>query len=203
MNMQFLKQTGVNLNQPWTGVLEELQEKNVILLDRIGTCQDKEQLWKLQHVQQQIESLCEEIDQLLSTGVSLDPPKADQTAAAKPKERAAAAPAAPKAAKAAASAGVKENTPANPVPKADGPAVSAKMQEAMAHYTTGKRPPAIDFRLDKSGKILEKYIGGGGDVVIPEGIEEIAPSAFSLGSEIYSVKFPKSLKWIGERDFYK
>lgn len=46
------------------------------------------------------------------------------------------------------------------------------------------------------GGVLMEYFGDGGDVVIPEGVEEISPMAFE-DAGIRSVKLPRSLKRIG------
>ena len=220
MGMEFLRYTGIDLNQPWEKVLEELQMKNVSLLDRIGTCQDKEQLGKLQYVQQQVEALCEEIDRIVSTGVSLEPPKGSQ---AKPEEPTVPAPPAPAVTAAAKPAESASTVPVEPVPPAPEPAkVPAAPAESAPAKPQSEEPeseeqaagermkkvlarqqaaPRVEFRLGGGGKILEKYTGDGGDVVIPEGVEEVGPRAFSMESSVYSIRFPQSLKWIGDHAF--
>ena len=50
---------------------------------------------------------------------------------------------------------------------------------------------ASDFVI-KDG-VLKKYIGPGGDVVIPEGVTEIDWSAFSDCSSLTSVTIPQSV----------
>ena len=56
-----------------------------------------------------------------------------------------------------------------------------------------------DFEID--GTILTGYSGEGGDVIIPEGVKEIAAKAFYGNSKITSVSFPDSLEVIGEAAF--
>lgn len=196
MDMQLLKQLKqmeVNFNQPWTAILKELQEKNVSLLDRIGTCQDEEQLGKLQRLQSQVESLCGEVDQLLSTGMSLEPPKTDNAATGQ------GGTVTPQAAAGMKTGGNAQSAPV--APKAAGAAVSDKMGDAMSHYVAKQNAPKSSFQLDSSGKILEKYTGDGGDVVIPQGITEIQSDAFRKCATLKSVTFPSSLRWIGTSAF--
>lgn len=175
MNMEFLKLTGVNLNQPWTAILEDLQKININLLDRIGTCQDKEHLWKLKQVQEQVESICVEIDQRLSTGVSLEPTKANNAAVAAESEKRKLSVSEALAAKTAKSTKVEGKAPSPPVtptadgvvesakaeestssvsasPKADG-AVSDTMKNAMSNYMATQSAPKSEFKLDSTGKI--------------------------------------------------
>lgn len=62
-------------------------------------------------------------------------------------------------------------------------------------------PLPSDFRLDSSGKIVLRYIGSGGDVVIPDGITEIGDRAFNVSSAVISVTVPKGVVWLGNSAF--
>ena len=57
-----------------------------------------------------------------------------------------------------------------------------------------------DMLLSGDGKTVYKYLGDGGRVIIPEGVEVIAPSAF-FEAPVTSVEFPQTLREIGERAF--
>lgn len=57
-----------------------------------------------------------------------------------------------------------------------------------------------DMLLSGDGKTVYKYLGDGGRVIIPEGVEVIAPSAF-FEAPVTSVEFPQTLHEIGERAF--
>ena len=59
---------------------------------------------------------------------------------------------------------------------------------------------ASDFRITKTG-CLTKYVGPGGDVVIPEGVTEIGYAAFYNNYDIKSVKFSGGLTKIGAQAF--
>ena len=48
---------------------------------------------------------------------------------------------------------------------------------------------------------LEKYIGEGGDVIIPDEVEEIAPNAFEHCVSLVSVFIPNNVYRIGEYAF--
>ena len=158
MDVRLLKLSGVDLNQSWEKVLEELQMKNVSLLDRIGTSQDPVQREKLQILQGQIEALCEEIDQILSTAVSLDPQRANTAPRddgakkrAEAKERAEAEARAAeekKQAEAKARAAAQTAAPAKaaqaapkpaPPPAPKKPALSPEMEEAKAQFSLGQK----------------------------------------------------------------
>lgn len=56
-----------------------------------------------------------------------------------------------------------------------------------------------DFEIDENG-VLTKYVGTGGDVVIPEGVTSIGDSAFQY-TPVTSVKIPSSVTSIGNRAF--
>lgn len=57
-----------------------------------------------------------------------------------------------------------------------------------------------DFSVE--GTTLREYLGDGGDVVIPDGITVIGPSAFSR-TDITSVTIPDSVEIIGGAAFYE
>ena len=58
---------------------------------------------------------------------------------------------------------------------------------------------ASDFIIENG--VLKKYVGPGGDVVIPEGVTEIGGSAFRHCGELYSISFPDSVAKIGNCAF--
>ena len=55
---------------------------------------------------------------------------------------------------------------------------------------------ASDFIIENG--VLTKYVGPGGDVVIPDGVVEIGASAFSLCTKITSVTICDGMEHIGE-----
>ena len=57
-----------------------------------------------------------------------------------------------------------------------------------------------DFQIDENG-VLTKYLGSGGDVVIPDGVSAIGVSAFRGCSSLESVTIPDSVKDIGDFAF--
>ena len=61
-------------------------------------------------------------------------------------------------------------------------------------------PSTPDFQFD--GTVLTKDTGPGGDVVIPEGVTAIGPSAFARCREMTSVSIPEGVTSIGYRAFY-
>lgn len=96
-------------------------------------------------------------------------------------------------------------------------AVGGHMYAEVLEVTGGqKRPKALikvfygidearsncvdDMLLSGDGKTVYKYLGDGGRVIIPEGVEVIAPSAF-FEAPVTSVEFPQTLREIGERAF--
>lgn len=58
---------------------------------------------------------------------------------------------------------------------------------------------ASDFIIENG--VLKKYVGSGGDVVIPEGITEIGESAFYRCSDLLSITLPESVLKIGMTSF--
>lgn len=59
---------------------------------------------------------------------------------------------------------------------------------------------ASDFIIENG--VLKKYVGSGGDVVIPEGVTEIGSMAFA-GSSIKNVEIPDGVVYIGRNAFYQ
>jgi fibronectin type 3 domain-containing protein/PKD repeat protein len=59
-----------------------------------------------------------------------------------------------------------------------------------------------DFFLSADGSTLLLYTGEGGDVIIPEGVETIAASAFRNNTSVTSVAFPAGLTTIEAYAFY-
>ena len=57
-----------------------------------------------------------------------------------------------------------------------------------------------DFLIENG--VLTAYIGGGGDVVIPEGVTEIAENTFKNAKTITSLTLPSTLRVIGDSAFY-
>lgn len=58
-----------------------------------------------------------------------------------------------------------------------------------------------DFQIDANG-VLVKYVGSGGDVVIPDGVTSIGDRAFDENTSITSVKIPDGVTSIGNFAFY-
>ena len=58
---------------------------------------------------------------------------------------------------------------------------------------------ASDFVIENG--ILKKYVGPGGDVVIPEGVTEIGKEVFNKNKAISSITLPKSLRIVGSQAF--
>ena len=56
-----------------------------------------------------------------------------------------------------------------------------------------------DFVIENG--VLKKYVGRGGDVIIPEGVKEIGRRAFEGCEKLTGVTFPKTLRKIGARAF--
>lgn len=59
--------------------------------------------------------------------------------------------------------------------------------------------PEEDFRIDRG--ILTKYLGSGGDVVIPRCVTAIGTKAFAKSKTVTSVSVPSSVKSIGSSSF--
>ena len=51
-----------------------------------------------------------------------------------------------------------------------------------------------DCRLNDDGTILERYLGSGETLVVPEGVREINPDAFGFNSPLKTVVLPKSFE---------
>lgn len=51
--------------------------------------------------------------------------------------------------------------------------------------------------------VLTKYVGNGGDVVIPDGVTSIGAKAFYECSEVTSITFPNTVTDIGDYAFYR
>ena len=58
---------------------------------------------------------------------------------------------------------------------------------------------ASDFIIENG--VLKKYVGPGGDVVIPEGVTEIGVGAFNMCRRLNSVVIPETVKTIGLQAF--
>ena len=58
---------------------------------------------------------------------------------------------------------------------------------------------ASDFIIENG--VLKKYVGPGGDVVIPEGVTEIGKEVFNKNKAISSITLPKSLRIVGSQAF--
>lgn len=58
------------------------------------------------------------------------------------------------------------------------------------------------FKLSPDGKKIIKYVGKEKDVVIPAGVEEIAPYAFYNDTNIVNIIMPDSVKLIGDCAFF-
>lgn len=57
------------------------------------------------------------------------------------------------------------------------------------------------FKFDEGCHVLKKYVGPGGDVIIPKGVAMIGDGAFSNCSSLRSVTIPTGLVWIGNSAF--
>ncbi|MBQ8373991.1 MAG: leucine-rich repeat protein [Clostridia bacterium] len=57
-----------------------------------------------------------------------------------------------------------------------------------------------DFKIDKG--VLEKYVGKGGEVTVPDGVKKIGDAAFENCADLRAIQFPDSLERIGSRAFY-
>ena len=65
---------------------------------------------------------------------------------------------------------------------------------------TAKTPVVVnEFEIENG--VLKKYNGKGGDIVIPEGVEEISNYVFKNRRSLTSVRIPNSVKTIGECAF--
>ena len=59
-----------------------------------------------------------------------------------------------------------------------------------------------DCRLNDDGTILERYLGSGETLVVPEGVREINPDAFGFNSPLKTVVLPKSFE-VAEGPLFK
>ena len=59
---------------------------------------------------------------------------------------------------------------------------------------------ASDFIIENG--VLKKYVGPGGDVVIPDGVASIGAKVFGTAKGVESVFLPDSVTAIGDRAFY-
>ena len=57
-----------------------------------------------------------------------------------------------------------------------------------------------DFIIENG--VLKKYVGPGGDVVVPEGVTNIGDQAFYDCSSLTSITLPDGLTSIGDCAFY-
>ena len=64
-----------------------------------------------------------------------------------------------------------------------------------------KNPPIDDSNCIMSGTVLERYIGWDADVVLPEGITELADNIFSGRDGLRSIVIPEGVTTIGSRAF--
>ena len=51
---------------------------------------------------------------------------------------------------------------------------------------------ASDFIIENG--VLKKYVGPGGDVVIPDGVNEIGYNAFEAAKKLRALQFPMALR---------
>ena len=63
-----------------------------------------------------------------------------------------------------------------------------------------KLASAEDLEMD--GTVLVKYIGKGGDIIIPDGVTEISPEAFKECTALTGVTIPDGVTKIGKKAFY-
>ncbi len=59
---------------------------------------------------------------------------------------------------------------------------------------------ASDFVIENG--VLKKYVGPGGDVVIPEGVTSISSESFRKNSRLMSVQIPEGVAFIGRKAFF-
>ncbi len=85
---------------------------------------------------------------------------------------------------------------------ADGLSELEIVTEDAANTLAGNESDPEDFMIDVDGVLL-KYIGAGGDVVIPEGVTSIGKSAFYDCDSLTSVTIPDSVTSIDEEAFYE
>ena len=76
----------------------------------------------------------------------------------------------------------------------------AESEEALVSEVMEEKDGDSDFVTE--GTVLTQYSGSSSNIVIPEGITEIAENAFSKNTDLYSVTMPSTLKKIGKEAFY-
>ena len=75
------------------------------------------------------------------------------------------------------------------------------------YSTPPKGPPAYAFengcKLSRDGKTLLEYIGDGGELTIPEGVEVVGSLEFCRCSSLSTIVLPDSVKEIAPSAFYR
>lgn len=104
----------------------------------------------------------------------------------------------------------KQNKTADTAPVAtplDQETVAAAQQVVSEVETNNKSYPTLkkynksEFQIE--GTVLKKYLGAGGDVLIPQGVTEIGQEAFANCQGLKSVTIPASVVEMGMCAFYK
>ena len=80
--------------------------------------------------------------------------------------------------------------------------VCKSKQTAKTKSTSKKTPQSVsDPNCIMSGTVVQRYIGGDTNVVLPEGITELADNIFSGRSDLRSIVIPEGVTKIGNRAF--